>query len=78
MPYSAIPLGRFAEDGSNLRFVCRDCGASVLAPIDQVVRRFGQFAPLGSLQAQAVCRACNSMEVMILPDTLAALSVSSF
>lgn len=67
MPYSGMSIGQFATQRSDLRFVCSECGASVVAPIDQVVRRFGLAAPVGEVQAHAVCRQCNSIEVVIVP-----------
>lgn len=67
MPYSAMSIGQFAAQRSDIRFLCRECGASVVAPIDQVVRRFGMAAPVGDVQSHAVCRACNSIEVVIVP-----------
>lgn len=67
MPYSVMSIGQFAAQRSDIRFVCRDCGASVVAPIDQVVRRFGLEAPVGDVQSHAVCRECNSIDVVIIP-----------
>lgn len=74
MPFSGVPIGQFAAQRSNLRFVCRECGSSVVAPIDEVVCRFGLGVPVGNLQALAVCRACNSIDVIIVPDAVAVRS----
>jgi hypothetical protein len=72
MPYSALSVGQIAAQGADIRFVCRDCGASVVAPIAQVLRRFGDGLPLGNIQARAVCRHCNSIDVILVPASEAA------
>lgn len=67
MPYSAMPIAKVAAQGRDIRFVCRECGASVVAPVDQVLRRFGQAAALGQVQALAVCGQCHSIDVVLVP-----------
>lgn len=67
MPYSAMSIAKVAAQGSDVRFVCRECGASVVAPIDQVMRRFGQGTALGQVQALAVCGQCHSIDVILVP-----------
>lgn len=67
MPYSALSIGHFAAQGRDIRFVCHDCGASVVAPIGQLMLRFGQGVPVGHIQGLAVCRECNSIDVVLVP-----------
>ncbi|MDA8232748.1 MAG: hypothetical protein M0006_15565 [Magnetospirillum sp.] len=67
MPAPHIAIARLAAEGSDLLFQCMDCGASVLAPIEKVLRRFGQGATLADVQAPAVCKHCGSIDVEIRP-----------
>lgn len=67
MPYSGFSIAQFAARGADIRFVCSDCGASVVAPIAQVMGRFGGDHAIGSLQALAVCGQCDSIEVTLEP-----------
>lgn len=69
MPYSELPIAQFAAQRGNLRFVCNECGASVVAPIAEVARRFGLAAHVGDVQSHLACRACHSIDVIVVPDS---------
>lgn len=60
-------LSQLAAQGADIRFVCSDCGASVVAPMGQVLRRFGEDALIANIQARAVCKHCGSIEVVVRP-----------
>jgi hypothetical protein len=60
-----VSLGQLAAQGADIRFVCSDCGASVIAPMEQVLRRFGHDTFIADIQARAVCKHCGNIEVVV-------------